>query len=93
MRVFGQCGLRRFVTCLTTVLTSVPFGVEASMKCLRIYATADGESHFDEIEIPTSSRQVHPNVAAFELSAKYAATQRSRARSGHAAMQSGDVTK
>ena len=44
------------------------------MKCLRIYATADGESHFDEIEIPTSSRQIHPNVAAFEVSAKYAAT-------------------
>ena len=44
------------------------------MKCLRIYSTTDGESHFDEIEIPTSSRQIHPNVAAFELSAKYAAT-------------------
>src|ERR1700676_784684 len=27
MRVFGQCCFRRFVTCLTTVLTSVPFGV------------------------------------------------------------------
>jgi hypothetical protein len=33
---------------------------EARMKCLRVYATADGESHFDEVEIPTSSRQVHP---------------------------------
>jgi hypothetical protein len=44
------------------------------MKCLRIYSTADGESHFDEVEIPTTSRQVHPNAAAFEVSAKYAAT-------------------
>ncbi len=44
------------------------------MKCLRIYATADGESHFDEVEIPTSSRQVHPSAAAFEVSAGYAAT-------------------
>jgi hypothetical protein len=23
------------------------------MRCLRIYATPDGESHFDEIDIPT----------------------------------------
>ncbi len=48
---------------------------EASMKCLRIYATADGESHFDEVEIPTSPRQVHPNAMAFEVSAQYATTQ------------------
>jgi hypothetical protein len=47
--------------------------MEASMKCLRIYSTADGESHFDEVEIATTSRQVHPNAAAFEVSAKYAA--------------------
>jgi hypothetical protein len=32
------------------------------------------ESHFDEVEIPTSSRQVHPNATAFEVSANYAAT-------------------
>jgi hypothetical protein len=44
------------------------------MKCLRIYSTTDGESHFDEVEIPTSSRRVHPNAAAFEVSANYAAT-------------------
>ena len=44
------------------------------MKCLRIYCTADGESHFDEVDIPTSSRQVHPSVVAFEVSASYAAT-------------------
>jgi hypothetical protein len=47
---------------------------EVSMKCLRIYSAADGESYFDEVEIPTSSRQVHPNAAAFEVSANYAAT-------------------
>jgi hypothetical protein len=28
------------------------------MKCLRIDSTADGESHFDQVEIPTSSRAV-----------------------------------
>jgi hypothetical protein len=49
-------------------------GTEASMKCLRIYSAADGESHFDEVEIPTSSGRVHPNAAAFEVSANYVAT-------------------
>ena len=44
------------------------------MKCLRIYSTEDGESHFDDVEIPTSSRQVHPNATAFEVSGNYAAT-------------------
>jgi hypothetical protein len=44
------------------------------MKCLRVYSTADGESHFGEVEIPTTSRQVHPDAAAFEVSAKYAAS-------------------
>ena len=44
------------------------------MKYLRIYSTADGESHFDEVEIPTTPRQVHPNAAVFGVSEKYAAT-------------------
>jgi hypothetical protein len=44
------------------------------MRCLRIYSTADGESYFDEVEIPTSSRPVHPDAAAFQVSANYAAT-------------------
>jgi hypothetical protein len=44
------------------------------MKCLRVYSTADGESHFDEVEIPTTSGQVRPNAVAFEMSAKYAAS-------------------
>lgn len=43
------------------------------MKCLRIYTTDDGESHFDEIEVPTKSIQVHPEAAAFEMSEKFAA--------------------
>jgi hypothetical protein len=30
------------------------------MKCLRIYATPDGESHFDEVELPTTDSSVHP---------------------------------
>jgi hypothetical protein len=44
------------------------------MKCLRVYCTPDGESHFDEVEISTTALQVHPNAAAFEVSAKYAAS-------------------
>jgi hypothetical protein len=44
------------------------------MKCLQIYSAADGESHFDQVEIPTSSRQVHPEATAFEVSTNYAAT-------------------
>lgn len=43
------------------------------MKCLRVYSTADGESHFDEVEIPTNVIRVHPEAAPFETSAKYAA--------------------
>jgi hypothetical protein len=44
------------------------------MKCLRIYATPDGESHFDEIDIPTNKRPVFPEIAPFELSAHYPAS-------------------
>jgi hypothetical protein len=47
---------------------------EVTMKCLRIYATPDGESHFDEIDIPTSKRQAIPDTAPFELSAHYPAS-------------------
>ena len=32
------------------------------MKCLRIYATPEGKSHFDEIELPTTKRSVHPDA-------------------------------
>jgi hypothetical protein len=44
------------------------------MKCLRIYATPDGESHFAEIDIPTIKRQVVSDTAPFELSADYPAS-------------------
>jgi hypothetical protein len=44
------------------------------MKCLRIYATPDGESHFDEIDIPTTKRAAIPNTAPFEISAQYPAS-------------------
>jgi len=47
---------------------------EAAVKCLRIYASADGESHFGEIEIPTSKKSVHPDAAPFEISAHYPAS-------------------
>ncbi len=41
------------------------------MKCPRIYTTPDGESHFDDVELPSKSVQVHPEAAAFEMSEKY----------------------
>jgi hypothetical protein len=44
------------------------------MKCLRIYASPDGESHFGEVEIPTAKRSVLPHSAPFELSAHYPAS-------------------
>jgi hypothetical protein len=44
------------------------------MRCLRIYATPDGESRFDEIDIPTTRRRAIPDTAPFELSARYPAS-------------------
>ncbi len=44
------------------------------MRCLRIYATPDGESHFDEIDIPTTKRSIFPDTAPFELSVHYPAS-------------------
>jgi hypothetical protein len=46
----------------------------AAMKCLRIYATPDGESHFDEVELPTTKRSVHPDAVPFEVTASYPAS-------------------
>lgn len=44
------------------------------MKCLRIYATPDGESHFDEIELPTTTIAVHPDAVPFDVSDSYPAS-------------------
>ena len=44
------------------------------MKCLGIFATPDGESHFKEIELPTTKRAVHPDAAPFEVTASYPAS-------------------
>ena len=44
------------------------------MKCLRIYATSDGESHFGEVDIPTIETPLFPNEAPFELSSHYPAS-------------------
>src|SRR5258708_25978888 len=66
-------GARRCL-CGHGIWCSATQGTGAKMKCMRVYSTADGESQFDEVEIPTTSRQVHPNAAAFEVSAKYAAS-------------------
>jgi hypothetical protein len=44
------------------------------MKCLRIFATPDGESHFGEVDIATTLTPLFPNEAPFELSAYYEAS-------------------
>ena len=44
------------------------------MRCLRIYATPNGESHFDEVEMPTKKILVHPDATPFEVSASYEAS-------------------
>ncbi len=44
------------------------------MKCLRIYASSDGESHFGEVEIPTTARSVHSDAVPFEVSTSYPAS-------------------
>src|SRR5260370_38980726 len=50
------------------------------MRCLSIYATPDGESHFGEVDIAMTMTPAFPNVAPFELSAYYPA---SRIRFAH----------
>jgi hypothetical protein len=44
------------------------------MKCLRIYATPDGESHFGSFEIAMTMMPLFPNEASFGLSARYPAS-------------------
>jgi hypothetical protein len=44
------------------------------VKCLRIYATPDGESHFGEAHIEMTLTPLFPNEAPFELSANYPAS-------------------
>jgi hypothetical protein len=44
------------------------------MKCLRIFATPDGESHFGEVDVATTLTPLFPNEAPLELSAYYPAS-------------------
>ena len=44
------------------------------MKCLRIFATPDGESHFGEVDIAMTLMRSFPNEAPVELSAYYEAS-------------------
>ena len=44
------------------------------MKCLRIYASPDGESHFGDVDIATTMMPLFPNEASFGLSAYYPAS-------------------
>jgi hypothetical protein len=48
--------------------------MEVGMKCLRIYATPDGESHFGEVDVATTLTPLFPNEAPLELSAYYPAS-------------------
>ena len=44
------------------------------MRCLHIFATPDGESHFGEVDIAMTMTPLFPNEAPFELSAYYPAS-------------------
>jgi len=44
------------------------------VKCLRIYATLYGASHFGNADIPTTETPLFPNEAPFELSGHYPAS-------------------
>ena len=44
------------------------------MKCLRIYATPDGESHFGEVDIAMTLTRSFPDGAPVEHSARYEAS-------------------
>jgi hypothetical protein len=41
------------------------------MKCLRIYATPDGETHFGDVEIAMTMTPLFPDEVSFGLSAYY----------------------
>ena len=36
------------------------------MNCIRIYTTPEGESRFEEVELPTVKMSVHPNAVPFD---------------------------
>ena len=44
------------------------------MKVLRIYSSPDGESHFDEIEVPQPPAAIFPGEAPLHVSRKYGTT-------------------
>ena len=44
------------------------------MRCLRIYATPDGQSHFGEVDIALTMAPLFPNEEPFGLSAPYPAS-------------------
>jgi hypothetical protein len=44
------------------------------VRCLRIYATPDGESRFGEVDIAMTMSPLFPNEAPFELSAHFPAS-------------------
>jgi hypothetical protein len=42
--------------------------LEVAMRCLRIYASPNGEFHFGEVDIPATIAPLFPNDAPFGLS-------------------------
>jgi hypothetical protein len=48
--------------------------MEVGMRCLRIYATPDGESHFGEVDVAMTETPLFTNEAPFELSTYYPAS-------------------
>jgi hypothetical protein len=44
------------------------------MRCLRIYATPDGESHFSEVDVPMAMMPLFAKEAPFQLSSQYPAS-------------------
>jgi hypothetical protein len=44
------------------------------MRCMRVYASPDRESHFDEVELPTKKMSVHPDATPFDVFVSYHAS-------------------
>jgi quercetin dioxygenase-like cupin family protein len=44
------------------------------LKCTRIYTDEQGESHFDEVKIPTQKVQVHKDATPFDVSQNFPAS-------------------
>jgi hypothetical protein len=48
--------------------------LDQQMRLLRIYSSPDGESHFDEIEVPQPPAAIFPGEDPLHVSSKYGTT-------------------